>query len=482
MNFLYEKVAAEIENRISNGTYQAGDRLPGVRRLSAYFEVSVSTAIEAYRLLEDRGCVEVRPRSGYYVRARMAPARAEPSDSQPTEEPTPVTGQQLVLQIARIANGGRHLQLAAAVPDAAFLPITSINRALMSVTRKYAAHSARYAMPSGHPELRMQIARRMNELRCTVSPEEIVITSGAQEALTLALRAVCRPGDIVALESPAFYGLLQVLEASGLRVLEIPTHPTEGLSLEALELALERWPISACVVVTNFSNPLGVCMNEARKEALVRLLSAHRIPLIEDDIYGDLGFGVNRPGVAKAWDVDGGVIYCSSYSKTLSPGLRVGYIIPGRQHEQVVYEKFLLNLSSAVLPQLAVAYLLERRSYDRYLRQVRQDYATAVARVSEAVQMLFPDGTRISHPQGGFLLWVQMPSQVDALTLHRIALNEGVLVAPGPLFSASGKYTNHIRLNCALPWDARLQAGLRHLAQVATRLANGETVTGSTAR
>ncbi|WP_455384357.1 aminotransferase-like domain-containing protein [Acidihalobacter prosperus] len=471
MPHLYEAVAAELESRIENGSYRPGDRLPGVRRLSTQFQVSISTAVEACRLLEDRGRLEVRPRSGYYVRAAPVQPRHEPSVSQPPDEPHAVTGQHLVLQIARAANDPGNVQLAAAVPDVSFLPIAAVNRAMAEVARKHVAEGSRYEFPPGNPALRQQIARRMADLRCAVGPEDIIVTSGAQESLTLALHAVSKPGDVVAIESPAFYGLLQVIEASGLQALEIPTHPSEGISLEALQLAVERWPVAACVVVSNFSNPLGFCMSDARKQALVALLGARGIPLIEDDVYGELGFGVNRPSVAKSWDADGGVIYCSSFSKTLSPGMRLGWIAPGRYRDQVEYDKYLLNLASATLPQLAIAQLLERGGYDRYLRQVRRQYAAAVARVGEAVELLFPEGTRVSHPQGGFVLWVEMPPQVDARALHRLALKDNIIIAPGPIFSASGKYPHHIRLNCALPWDTRLQLALRRLGELATRLA-----------
>ncbi|APZ43199.1 PLP-dependent aminotransferase family protein [Acidihalobacter ferrooxydans] len=473
MTHLYEAVASELETRIDNGSYRPGDRLPGVRRLSTQFGVSISTAVEACRLLEDRGRLEVRPRSGYYVRLPQHPPRREPSASRPPAEPHAVTGQHLVLQIARAANGPDNVQLAAAVPDVSFLPITAVNRTMAEVARKYPAAGSRYEFSPGNLALRRQIARRMADLRCAVGPEDIVVTSGAQESLALALRAVASPGQVVAIESPAFYGLLQVIEASGLQALEIPTHPREGIALDALQLAVERWPVAACVVVSNFSNPLGFCMSEARKQALVKLLSARGIPLIEDDVYGELGFGLSRPGVAKAWDAAGDVIYCSSFSKTLSPGMRLGWIAPGRYRARIEYDKYLLNLASATLPQLAVAQLLERGGYDRYLRQVRRQYAAAVTRVADAVELLFPEGTRVSHPQGGFVLWVEMPAQVDALTLHRLAFAERIIIAPGPIFSASGKYPHHIRLNCALPWDARIQRSLRRLGELARALANG---------
>jgi len=465
---LYQRVAQDIARDIERDIYRPGERLPGVRRLAQQHQVSIATALEACRLLEDMGRLEARSRSGFFVRLHGAEAPPEPAMSNPPPAPSPVAGQEMALQLVKAANDPRLIPLGAAVPDPSFIPVRAVGSALARALREDSGKAANYSFPPGHIDLRRQIARRMTELGCPIDPDGIVITNGCQEALSLALRAVTSPGDVVAIESPTFYGLLQVIDAYGLKALEIPTHPRDGISLEALEFALEQWPVRACIVTPNFSNPLGGCMSDARKKALVQLLRRHRIALIEDDVYGDLGFSGPRPSLARALDPRGDtVLYCASFSKTLSPGLRVGWIAPGQWLQRIEYFKYVMSLAAPTAPQLAVAELLERGGYDRYLRQARGAYATAVARMIRAVERYFPEGTRITRPEGGFVIWVECPPRVDAETLYAQALAHGVSIAPGPIFSATRKYRNFVRLNCAVPWSERVEKAIARLGQLA---------------
>ncbi len=401
------------------------------------------------------------------MRAQAWPRPEPPAISRPTVKPVPVTGQELVLRLVQAANEPDFVQLGAAVPAPDFLPTRAIQRALSAAARAGGANLATYQFPPGSPQLRRQIARRMAYAGCQVAPDEIVITSGCQEALILALRAVAGPGDVVAIESPSFYGLLQAIDSLGLKALEIPTDPATGISLEALELALEKWPVRACALTANFSNPLGGIMPVEKKQALVALLARHDIPLIEDDIYGDLGFEGERPQALRAFDETGGVIYCASFSKTLSPGLRVGWMVPGRWREQVEYLKYVTSLAAPTLSQRAVADFLHHGGYDRHLRQVRGAYARQVALMTRAVGKYFPAGTRVTQPRGGFVLWVELPGQLDALSLCQRALEQRISIAPGPVFSASGKYRNCIRLNCAQPWNDALDHAMMRLGRMA---------------
>lgn len=461
----YAQVAQEITRAIERDVYRPGERLPGVRRLAQQYAVSVSTALEACRLLEDQGRLEARLRSGFFVRLR--PAAPAPSMSRPPSKPNPVTGQELALQLIKAANDPQLLPLGAAVPHTQFLPVAAANAALARALREHGRQAAGYAFPPGHIALRRQIARRMNELSCPLDADNIVITNGCQEALSLALRAVTQPGDVVAVESPTFYGLLQVIDALGLKALEIPTHPRDGISIEALEFALEQWPVRACIVTPNFSNPLGCLMSDQRKRELVALLASKAIVLIEDDVYGDLGFDGTRPSIAKALDRNGTQIYCGSFSKTLSPGLRVGWIAAEHYQPQIEYLKYVANLATPTAPQLAVAELLERGGYDRYLRQARREYGAAVARMARAVELHFPEGTRITQPLGGIVLWIEFPTPLDSEALYLQAFEHGISIAPGPMFSATRRYRNCIRLNCAVPWDMRTEKAIARLGQLA---------------
>lgn len=465
---LYEKVASTITSQIEQGIYHPGDRIPGVRKLAKQFSVSVSTILEAHQLLEDQGKIEARPRSGYYVRTRLWQPPEQPAMSNPDATPTLVSGQALALELVKATNNPGIVPLGAAVPSTVFLPTAAVNRAIASAARQYGDRASIYEFPPGNEQLRRQIAKRLADAGCQVSPDEIVITSGCQEALALCLRAVAQPGDIIALESPTFYGLLQVIESLGMKALEIPTHPVNGISIEALELAIEQWDIRACTLVPNFSNPLGYCMSDENKKRLVALLSKHDITLIEDDVYGDLGFQQDRPIVAKAYDSANRNMLCSSFSKSLAPGPRVGWIVPGCYQEKVEYLKYVTNLATATVSQLAIADFLKRGGYDRYLRQVCSRYERQVEMFIRAVDKYFPSGTRVSQPQGGFVIWVECPEQVDAMQLYKQAMLKNISIAPGPIFSASQKYTNFIRINCAVVWDDRTDRALLTLGKLAS--------------
>jgi DNA-binding transcriptional MocR family regulator len=361
----------------------------------------------------------------------------------------------------------------AAVPHPDWLPLKDLRTSLNRCLRTMDDAGSRYSFPPGEEALRLHIARRAAEAGCSFGPDEIVVTDGCQEALNLALRAVARAGDIIAIESPAFFGALQAIESLGMQALEIPSDPVSGLSLEALALALERWPVKAVAIVGNFSNPTGSLMPDAHKSKLVKMLAPRRIPLIEDDLYGDLAHGRERPRAAKAYDRDGNVLLCSSFSKTIAPGYRVGWIVPGRWRQQVEHLKYVGTMASATLTQLALADYLADSRYERHLARMRRASADNLARMQTAIVRYFPGGTRTSRPQGGFVLWVELPEDSpggrDTMLLYEKALAAGISFTPGRLFSPQAKYGNCLRLAAALPWDARVEAALAELGRLAGR-------------
>ncbi len=464
---LYHDIAAKIRDHVTAGVYPHGSRLPGVRRLSQQFGVSISTVVQAQRQLENSGVIEARPRSGYYVRQCGWSQPDAPTPSQPEVRPTPVTGQELVLQLAQTANQPGFVQLGAAVPDASFLPMRAFQRSMTKVARMHGMRAANYAFPPGLPELQQQIARRMYLSGSRVNVEHILITNGCQEALSLALQTVAQPGDIIAIESPTFYGLLQVIESLGMKALEIPTDPQTGISIPALELALEQWPVKACALIPCFSNPLGSLMPDAHKQQLVKLAKLHNLMLIEDDIYGDLGFSHERPRTLHSFDAEGSnVIYCSSFSKTVAQGLRIGWMtLPERYFPRAEYLKYVTNLAAPTLPQLAIADFLAHGSYERHLRQVRSRYAQQISLFTQAISQYFPAGTKVTQPRGGFVLWIELAAGIDTLQLTQHMLRQKVSIAPGQIFSATQKYKNCIRLSCAQPWTAELENVLMALGR-----------------
>ena len=482
MTHLYQQLAAELQHNIAQGLYRPGDKMPGVRPFSRERGYSIITVISAYRQLEDLGLVEARPRAGYFVRRQPVgrALQAPPTLSQPAA-PQPVSGQDLILAMMKASNDPDCIKLGSAVPAPHFFPIQLVQRALQQAAKHYDRLGV-YPPPAGIPELRLQLARRMAALGVVATPEQIVVTNGAQEALMLALRAVTKPGDVVAVESPTFYGLLLVLESLGLRAIEIPTHPQHGISPEALQLAADHWPLKACILIANFNNPQGFLLSDERKLALIRLLSSRGIPIIEDDTYGDLGYGPRRPSCLLGLAPDADILYCSTFSKALSPDLRIGWVTSARHQTQLELMKFNSNIATASLPQLAVAQILASGKYERHLRMARSAYQQAVLKMTDRISRLFPSDTRVSVPQGGFVLWLQLPAGVDSLQLTAAALKKGISIAPGPIFSPSQQYRNFIRLSCARVWDARMEYALRTLSELvyaAMPAATGDTVTAT---
>lgn len=469
MGVLYSQVADQLQALIQDEVYREGDRLPGVRVLSRQFGVSISTVLQAHQTLEARGYLQARERSGYFVRLPVQDV-PEPQMPKHRSRPVPVTAREMTLDLCADEQK-RMVPLATAIPHPDYLPLRQIQQSTLWAARR-GLETLDYAFP-GKESFRRQIAQRMATIGVPVTPDDILATNGAQEAIILALRAVTQPGDIVAVESPSFPGILQALEVVGLRVIEIPTHPSEGLSLEGLELALEQWPLKACVVVTNHSNPMGARMSDERKKQLVSMLAAANVPLIEDDIYGDLYHTGERPRPAKAFDRADNVIYCSSFSKTVSPGLRLGWMIPGRHMASARQHKYFVNLATSSIPQLAVAHFLEQGGYDRYLRSARQHYREATERMRSAVARSFPEGTAVSRPQGGFVLWVQLPEGASGTELYQRARAENINVAPGLMFSTTNKFDNCLRLNGGNPWTGTIENAVARLGAMAHEQVKG---------
>lgn len=470
---LYEVVAGRISFLIEQGTLRPGDRAPSIRNLSRQMQVSINTVKEAYCQLEDRRLLEARPQSGYYVRARLPELPAEPVVDPPALNPAEVSLTNVYQMVMRDLLDPKLLQLGIAVPNYRLLPVEKLNKMLARETRRFPRQSVSYELPPGNLRLRQQIAQRLLLSGCTLSPDQIVITSGCVEAVVLALRALCKPGDAVAIETPVYFNFLQLIEELGLKALEIPASPSGGISLEALEYALERnrGEVKACIVLTNFNNPLGSLMSDEDKQRLVELLECHQVPLIEDDIYGDLAFSDERPSVAKAFDKTGNVLLCSSFSKTLAPGYRVGWIAAGRYQSQIERGKMIASVATASPPQQAIAEFLANGGYEHHLRTIRRCYARQVAQMAAAIGHFFPTGTRVSRPQGGFVLWVEMPTGVDALRLYQRAKSVGISIAPGQIFSIKGKFHRCIRLNAAL-WDTDIENAIATLGRLAEQLLN----------
>jgi len=464
---LYEKLANEIAQSIRDGVLRVGDKLPSVRDACASRGVSPSTVFQAYYLLEARGLIRARPRSGYYVNTRSDSLPPEPDTSCPDGESTELAISERIFDILDSVRNRDVTPLGSAFPSPLLFPLPRLAQAMAAHLKRQDPLATMEDLSPGNPGLRRQIALRYLIAGINVPASDIVITNGALEALNRCLQAVTQPGDTVIVEAPTFYGALQALERLGLKALEVPTHPRTGVDLGAMEAAIARHAPKACWLMTQFQNPLGSLMPDEKKRQLVELLTRHDIALIEDDVYGELYFGATRPVPAKAFDTQGLVLHCSSFSKCLAPGYRIGWASAGRYTQRVQRLKLSSTLSASSPAQGAIAEYLEQGGYDRHLRRLRETLQAQQDLMANAIAREFPAGTRVTRPQGGFFLWLEMPAAVDALALHRQALARGISVAPGPIFSASGQFGNALRLNYGHPWNPGQADAIRTLGDMA---------------
>jgi DNA-binding transcriptional MocR family regulator len=466
---MYVDVADELCALVQSGQLKAGDRLPSVRRLVQQRGISATTAVAALRAMEHRGFATARPQSGYFAKARSG--AAEPAVSRPSTAARSIGIDSVMIQVIDASRDPSIAGLGAATPDADLFPTRRLNRALAACARRLPRLLSEYGLDyPGAESLRRQLLLRYAEIDCPIDPQEIIITNGCTEALNLALRTVTRAGDTVAIESPMYYGMLQVLHDLGLKALEIASHPRDGMQIDALGSALRSSSgraVKACLVSPNFSNPTGSCMSDADKQRLVETCAEHEVALIEDDIYGDLQHVGAQPRPAKAFDTTGHVILCSSFSKTLAPGARVGWLCGGKFTPSLRLKKFASSGASPAILHETLADILGSGGYERHLVKLRGKYAAYVEHVSAAVARSFPPGTRMTQPRGGFVIWIELPRGADTVALLPQALRHGVNFAPGPLFSPRGSFKNFLRLNCGRRWTPELDAAVARLGQLA---------------
>jgi DNA-binding transcriptional MocR family regulator len=466
----YMEVADRIETLIENGVMKVGDKLLSVRALSKEQGISLSTAFQAYYFLESKGLIEARPQSGYYVKFTPKHYPELPTVCDPPEDAMPVTVDEMIASVYKDLYAKPIVNFALAAPPVELLPSAKLNKAIMGAIRNSETSCLHYEAAQGNVELRKQIARQAFNWGGTFKEDDIVVTAGCLEAISLCLRAVTKPGDAVAIESPTFFSFFQVMESMGLKVVEIPATPTTGIDLNYLEDAIKRIEIKACLCVPNFNNPMGGCMPDENKKRLVEMLSQKDIPLIEDDIYGELYFGKTRPRSCKSFDKKGMVLHCSSFSKSLSPGYRIGWTIPGKYKDEVVKLKRISTAATNTLAQTALASFLSNGRYELHLRHIRKELHTQSLRYAQAVSEYFPDDTRMTRPQGGFTLWVELNKKINSYKLFKKALKHSIGISPGQIFSSQGKFENCFRLSYGIGWNSKVEESVKTLGRLAREM------------
>lgn len=467
-DFLYVEISDNMAKLIRNGVLKAGDRLPSVRMLCREHNISMNTAKRVFLELEAQSLIESKPQSGYFV-SRLPyqrlplPEVSKPSPVSNSKEPAELIGKVY-------ANMGKNnlTLFSVGAPSNELLPLAKLNKEIMLATRELSDSGTGYEQLQGNEKLRRVIAARSLLWGGSLHENDLVTTAGGMNALSFCMMALGKRGDTIAIESPCYPGILQLAGSLGLKVLELPTHPATGIELDALKKAIPK--IDLCLLVPNFNTPLGSCMPDEHKKEVVKLLASHGIPLIEDDIYGDLYFGRQRPKCCKSFDQEGIVLWCSSVSKTLAPGYRVGWVAPGIYKEQILKLKLVHAISSPAITQEAVAGFLKSGRYENHLRKLRHTLQSNYQHYIEAIAEYFPVGTKTSRPQGGLALWVEFNKKINTTELFESAMKQRISIAPGRMFTMQNQFENCMRLSIGLPWSEEVQLKLKQLGRLVANL------------
>lgn len=461
---LYIKMAKTIEGQIQQETLQLGDKLPSIRSAQKLYNVSLNTVKQAYLELESRSLIESRPKSGYFVSKSSKRTLALPSIATINKTDHKKTPEELIDKVFGAISNTDITQFALGIPGKNFLPLAKLNKGIINAVKNRNDSGTNYEPVQGNERLRREIAKWAMVLEGKITDDDLVITSGAMNAIYNGLMAVTQPGDAVAVETPAYFGLLQAIKLLGLKAIEVPTHPILGVDLDALKKILPE--IAACCFVTNFNNPMGFQMPDDHKKELVRLLTYYNVPLIEDDIYGNLYFGKERPKPCKYYDEAGLVMWIGSVSKTLAPGYRVGWVAPGKFKEKIIRQKIAQTVSNPSLYSDVIADFLEFGRFDHHLRMFRNKLYANYLQIQRAVTTYFPDNTKISQPKGGFMLWLELDNRICTEDLYDAAWSKKINFVPGRIFSQYNQYNNCMRLNYAMEWTDRVESDLEKLGQL----------------
>lgn len=461
----YRKIAKAIASQIKKGVWKTGEKLPSLRAVSHENGVSLNTAIQAYYELEKDGYIISRPKSGYIVSYK--PIRLSiPATTQPSVK---FEGKEVVDLIAEVYSsleiGDKSItRFSLGMPEDVLLPIAKLNKELIRAMHSLPGNGTRYDETQGNIRLRKYVARFTYSWNGNLTEEDIVTTAGVTNAVALALSVTTQRGDMVAVESPVYFGLLQLANSLGLRVLELPTNPVTGVEPDALRKVLPQ--IKACILISNFNNPIGSCMPDEHKKAVVDMLAEYEIPLIEDDLYGDLFFGNSRPKPCKVFDKKGLVLWCGAVSKTLAPGYRVGWIAPGKYKEAIIRQKNIYLISTPALNQEAIANFMENDRYENHLRKLRHELHTNSIHFAHSIMNYFPESTKVVTPQGGFMLWLELDNRIDTTKLYNRAMQKKISIAPGRMFTLQEQYNNCMRLSYGQRWTPFIEERLKLLGDI----------------
>ena len=461
---LYQKIANTIQEQIFSETVKIGDKLPSIRAFQKLHNVSMNTIKQAFLELESKSLIESRPKSGFYVSKTSNRKLLIPSMNKLKLSEQKTTSEDLITKVFDSLSDKGITRFSIGVPDPGLLPIAKLNKGLAKVVRNLAESGTSYEPVQGSANLRRNLAKWAIVLEGKLTEDDFVTTSGAMNAIFNCLMAVTKRGDTIAIESPVYFGIIQIAQNMGLNIIELPTHPTTGIDLEALKKVIDK--VDVCCFMSNFSNPLGSLMPDENKQELVKMLTHHNIPLIEDDLYGNLFFGTVRPKPCKYYDEAGIVMWIGSISKTLAPGYRVGWVAPGKFKDKIIRQKMAQTVCMPSLYQEVIADFLEHGRYDHHLRNLRSTLYTNSLHFQRTIEDNFPENTKISQPQGGSFLWLELDKSIDTAVLYDTAIQQKIGFAPGRIFTQHDQYHNCMRLNFGLEWKEKVEFDLKRLGQL----------------
>ncbi len=469
---IYLKIAKLLEKQIKSNVLRVGEKLPSIREVSRKRGVSISTAQAAYWELERKKLIFSKPKSGYFVNNWNKHKHRLPETSNPNLETIDKQKSDLLINIYDTIADKNIVQFSLGIPSPDYLPIAKLNKSVVRATRELKNCGVEYENIEGNALLRRHIAKWAINYNLNVNENDVITTTGCINAVAYCLMAVAKSGDVVAVESPAYYGILQLCQSLGLKILELPTNPATGIDLEALEMVLKNYKIKACILISNMNNPLGYSMPDENKKTVVELITKYSVPLIEDDIYGELYFESKRPDTCKTYDTEGMVMLCNSFSKTLAPGYRVGWIIPGKFREKILKLKSINTISVTALTHQAVADFLDSERYENHLRKLRNALHANSLLFQKTISEHFPADIKLSQPKGGFFLWLELHEGINTLEIYYEAIKHNISITPGKMFTLQDQFSNCMRLSYGLNWEERTEKSLIFLGQIITKQYN----------
>ncbi|KPH14393.1 PLP-dependent aminotransferase family protein [Chryseobacterium sp. ERMR1:04] len=457
---IYITFANRIAKMIDDGIFKPGEKLPSLRNLHMKKGLSIGTILQSFNYLMDKGLIISKEKSGYFVNDR-------PSEILPLPKALPVSLSersvhidQLLQKLSFDSLNKTFVSFSSSLPDNRLFPFNSIKRVIQQTSRDISGSYLGLESRNGNKNLREEIAKRSLLWKGLIHADELVITNGTTEAILCCLKAVTKPGDTVLVQDPCYYGVMQILECLNLKVATIPSHPTTGISVDNVKEAFEKLSIKACVIVSNFNNPDGASISSEAKKQLAELAKINHIPIIEDDIYGELFFKSSRPDTIKSYDTDGWVMYCSSFTKTLIPGFRIGWCAAGKFVDQVARIKSMHNHSTSTFNQRVVLQLVNSGAFEKHLQKFRLELHKNLNHTISIIEQYFPAGTKITRPNGGLAIWIELPESINTSDFQEKAIENNVSFAPGEIFSSKGDYQNYIRISYCFLWEKKLKMHL----------------------